>query len=297
MNKYKALYLSFFLSGATALVYQILWVRMLALIFGSTTHSIAVVLAAFMLGLSFGSWYFGKFVDRLPITDYRLPLPLFAFLMLGIGIYCALTPVLFKGIERLYISLASDAESSHYITHYTLHITRFILGFIVIFIPTALMGGTLPVITKYFTTSDSRHTTHDNISQNVGILYSVNTWGAVLGTFLCGYFLIMWLGVKGTLYMASVINLMIGFIVLLVAGGFKMFLSPVGVECESTKNQSYNKYDKKKNGELVHFYSSLPWLGLQKSITGVALINVGLAITIILISGSRRLSIGYGGQK
>ena len=227
------LLLLFFLSGACGLIYEIVWVRMLTLVFGGTTSAVSTVLAVYMAGLALGSWYFGRIIDSPQSTVHRPPLRIFAFLMMGIGIYCSFTPFLFKGIEQIYIFLASEAEASHYITHLTLHITRFILGFIVLLIPTALMGGTLPVLTKYFVGSvglyarketptclravrphrQARGYTTQDIGSNVGILYSVNTWGAVLGAFATGYILIMLLGVKGTLYLASTINLAIAGVV------------------------------------------------------------------------------------
>jgi len=202
---------------------------MLSLIFGGTVWAISTVLSAFMAGLAIGSWWFGKEIDgRWQVADGK---KIFAYLMAGIGIYCAFTPILFNGIEKLYISLFTLN-----ISQYFLHITRFILGFLVILIPTALMGGTLPVLAKHFSIS---HFTF-NISQNVGILYSVNTWGAVFGAFATGYILIMFLGVKGTLYLAAAINLLIAGV---------MFLS--------SRNVGVNRHVHPKDDTAVVHYSPI----------------------------------------
>jgi len=202
----------FFLSGACGLIYEVLWVRMLGLIFGNTTYAVSTVLAAYMAGLALGSWYFGHLIDRVTKRQSDIearslgqqgtmsPLRLFAFLMTGIGIYCIFTPVLFGIIRKIYILFGATQITTGSI------LLVFLLGFIVILVPTTLMGGTLPVLSRYFTSIKHQVS---NIGHSVGILYSVNTWGAVLGAFATGYILIMLLGVKGTLYVASAINLLI----------------------------------------------------------------------------------------
>ncbi len=203
MGKYrKKLLILFFLSGACGLIYEVLWVRMLGLVFGNTIYAVSTVLAAFMAGLALGSWYFGKYIDR-----STSPLKVYGMLEAGIGIYCILTPILFMIIQKIYISLGATQVTAGPI------LLIFLLGFITILIPTALMGGTLPVLSKYFVGQT------EDIGSNVGILYSVNTWGAVLGAFATGYILIMLLGVEGTLYVAAATNLAIAGVVFLLAKG------------------------------------------------------------------------------
>src|SRR5262245_41943294 len=79
--------LALFLTGASGLVYQVLWSRYLGLLLGSSAVAIVVVLAAFMGGLAIGSWVFGKVADR-PISR----LTLYGWLELSIGLYCGLYP-------------------------------------------------------------------------------------------------------------------------------------------------------------------------------------------------------------
>ena len=73
----------FFLSGATGLVYEVLWIRMLGLVFGHTVFAVTTVLTAFMAGLGLGSWAFGRLADR-----RARPLRLYGFLELGVGMLC-----------------------------------------------------------------------------------------------------------------------------------------------------------------------------------------------------------------
>ena len=50
----------FILSGASALIYEVIWMRQLTLVFGSTVFATSTVLTAFMAGLALGSYYFGR---------------------------------------------------------------------------------------------------------------------------------------------------------------------------------------------------------------------------------------------
>ncbi|MBI2563007.1 MAG: hypothetical protein HYW08_11600, partial [candidate division NC10 bacterium] len=83
----RAILACFFLSGATGLVYEVIWTRMLGLVFGHTVYAVSTVLAAFMGGLAAGSILFGRLADR-----SRHPVRLYGLLEGGIGLYCLATP-------------------------------------------------------------------------------------------------------------------------------------------------------------------------------------------------------------
>ena len=58
------LYLCFFCSGLSGLIYQVVWVRMFGNVFGNTIYSASIVVAVFMLGLGVGSYAVGRWADR-----------------------------------------------------------------------------------------------------------------------------------------------------------------------------------------------------------------------------------------
>src|SRR5213082_1108976 len=101
MKSFRSLFWIFFLSGATGLVYEVIWVRLTGLVFGNTSHAIAVVLGAFMAGLALGSWRLGRQADRA-----QNPLRMYGFLEIGIGISAALVPIVFRSLDGLYWALA-----------------------------------------------------------------------------------------------------------------------------------------------------------------------------------------------
>lgn len=198
MGKYpKLIIFAFFLSGLAALVYEVTWVKKLGLIFGTTTYAVSTVLAVFFTGLALGSFVFGRLVDK-----YQRPLLTYALLELGIGIYALFTPQIFELIKSLQISFWQRFEPAS--SGFSLF--TFLLSTAGLIIPTTLMGGTLPAISKFFVTQK------ETLGEKISILYAVNTAGAVLGTILAGFALMILLGVNGAIWFAALINVLVGLV-------------------------------------------------------------------------------------
>ena len=127
----------FFVSGATGLIYQNVWVRLMGLFYGNTTLAVSSVVAAFMAGLALGAWLIGGASDRV-----RRPLALYGLLEILIGAYGLLSPRLLDMARGYYVaeygSRAADAQE--------LALVQFGLCFICLVFPTALMGATLPIL-------------------------------------------------------------------------------------------------------------------------------------------------------
>ncbi len=175
---------------------------MLTLVFGATAFATSTILASFFAGLALGSFYFGRAIDR-----GRDPLRVYAFLEAGIGVFAFLMPLLFSGLTGLYVLLARQLA----IGYFGISLIRFACSFLVLLIPATMMGGTLPVIVKFFARR------HERLGSHVGHLYSMNTFGAVVGTLAAGFFLILMLGVKESAYVAGAVNLLIAAIALALA--------------------------------------------------------------------------------
>ena len=224
----------FFLSGACGLIYEVAWHKMLSLVFGNTTFATSAILASFMGGLALGSFYFGRIVDK-----HKKPLKLYAYMEIGIGIFAALFPFVILGITKIYII----AYQHFHTTFYLISLIKFVLCFLVLLIPSFLMGGTLPVISKFLVRK------YKNLGWDVGSLYGSNTMGGVMGSFLAGFFFISLLGVKETTYAAAVANIVIA----IVALGLNRFsasddlrneteLKSKGKNIEETTHQVYSGY-------------------------------------------------------
>jgi len=194
--------LLFAVSGISALVYELVWIRLLSHLLGGTTLAISTVLAAFMGGLALGSHYFGKRVDR-----SANPLQLYSFLELGVAVLGALVPAVVLFLEPAYIKAASALPDG------MIAILRVILTFSVVVPPTFLMGGTLPVLSRFLV----RHS--EKLGRNLGLLYAVNTLGAVIGIALSGFVLIPTVGLAGSTVFAVIGNLLAGLVALVLARG------------------------------------------------------------------------------
>lgn len=183
-------FLLFFLSGALALLYEVIWLRLLVLVLGSTQFAITAVLTAVMTGLALGSLLAGRVVD----SSRWHPLRVYAALELGIGGLGVAVPFL---LERF--SSARMAAGSFN-------------ALMVLVLPTTLMGATLPVLTRLVTRRV------DEIGASAGSLYAVNTAGAVVGTALTGFCLIPWLGVTRSIALAAIGNLALAAVAVVAAG-------------------------------------------------------------------------------
>ena len=192
----------FFFSGACGLIYEIVWTRMLIVVFGTTVFAVTTVLSAFMGGMALGSFLFGRWVDR-----YGHPLRMYAYVEFGIGLFALIFPWLLSGLSGGYVALYRMAAGSFYV----LSFLRFFLCFLLLLMPTTLMGATLPVISRAFVRGQQR------LGWSIGGLYGINTFGAVVGCFGATFFSMAYLGVKESLYLAAALNLLIGGIALLLS--------------------------------------------------------------------------------
>jgi spermidine synthase len=189
------LFLLFFVSGAAALVYEVVWARSLGLVFGASHLAVTTVLAVYMGGQAIGSWVFGGRADR---TDR--PLRFYGLLEVGIGI----SGLAFLGLMRiypvLYAPLARVAEESRlYLT-----VVRTTLAVMAMIVPTSLMGGTLPTLSRFVAGRAG------GPARQVSFLYASNTLGAVVGALVTGFFLLRTLGVTATTLLASCLSMVVG---------------------------------------------------------------------------------------
>ena len=200
---YRTLFLIvFFFSGLSALVYQTVWIRQFGLVFGVDIFAAATVLTAFMAGLALGNLLFGKIVDKKGHTFY-----LFIGLQIGVGLFALLFPVFFSGLQQLITGLSRNSEMSFMV----MQLVRFVLAFLFLLIPTTLMGGTLPVISKIFVRK------LNTLGWNVGRLYSVNNLGAFVGAFLAGFILMRTVGLRNAVLAAAGLNLLNAVLVYLLS--------------------------------------------------------------------------------
>lgn len=222
--------LLFFISGALALVYQVVWSRMMMHVFGSTAIAVGTVLAAFMTGMALGSWYFGKIADQ-----NRNCLLLYARLEIGIGLAALLTHILLDRMAPAHLALYELFGSSPSMFTFI----RFSLAFILVMAPTVLMGATLPALTRLLVSQQAL------VGVRLSALYTSNTLGAVAGVLITGFFLIGRFGIHVPVYMAVIGNLLIGGVAWLASRRFE------GISASDLPADTESKADSKEGGIVL----------------------------------------------
>ncbi|MDG6881215.1 spermidine synthase [Phocoenobacter uteri] len=188
----------FFLSGFSALIYQIIWQRMLFTAFGVDLESITIIISVFMAGLGIGAYFGGRIADillfRLGVSSL---LVFFAITKVGIGSFGILSPFLIEFIQQTFLYSSTS--------------TIAFVNFLLLLFPTFLMGSTLPLLTTYL------QQFINNIGENIGWLYFTNTLGAAFACFMTGFVLFDMYTLDQVIYIAGGINFIVAMTVL---GGF-----------------------------------------------------------------------------
>ncbi len=254
LGMFLAVSVLFLTTGACGLIYQVAWQRHLLNLFGATIYSISTVLAAFMGGLALGSFAFGITAEKT-----KSPLRIYGILEIGVGITAIAVPFLLKALDPVFVTVYR-----HWGTNFFAYsLLRFVLVFCVLLIPTTMMGGTLPLLSKFVAPHGKRS------GARVGALYALNTLGAVIGTILCGFYLIRLLGVSKTIEIAAVLNVFAG--VLAIGISSRVPASDRDLAAQHFGESSFDHTEDEK-GELVlrrrlihlaYFLSGFAALGLE----------------------------------
>ena len=203
----------FFMSGCTALIYQVLWMKELGLLFGNGSYAAAVTLATFFLGLAAGAKVWGSRVEHI-----KRPLCLYGALEGGV----AVSIVIFLGLLKYYYFLYPTIYQSIGDNYSLFLIFKFILSITLLFPSAFFMGGTFPALSDWYTGSKG-------MGKKASMLYAVNTLGAVLGVCAAGFWLPPIFGYNGT----YLLTLTITIIIAVVAWRYgKKFTRTTVVPCE-----------------------------------------------------------------
>ncbi len=197
----RLLFAAIFISGASALIYQLIWVRLLGLVFGVSSFAVATVVAVFLLGLGLGSFFFGRWSERT-----RDPMRIYMYVELGIA---ATSLVAYLVIEALPVYRYLYEYAYNNLGFYGLSIARLLLSTLVLLPPVFFIGGTMPLLAKYFLRDPA------NLGSSFSRIYYLNTLGACAGALLTGFVLVRYFGVIGTLMIAVGGNLLVALIIAL----------------------------------------------------------------------------------
>ncbi len=198
------LYICFFFSGASALVYQIIWTRKCSLLLGSTSLAVSSVLGIFFLGIGVGSFIGGKLAN-----SNRNGVKIYGVLEIVIGLW-ALAITEYLSSNEIVAGVFKIIPSSYLLTFFV----RIFFALLWFLVPAICMGMTYPVLAK-----------HENLAlrfskAHLSILYMANTLGGTAGVFLAGFIAIPLMGYFNVILIAVTINLLVGVVAWIISPSF-----------------------------------------------------------------------------
>ena len=189
------LYFIIFLSGISALFYEIIWLRLLTLFFGVSSFAVSTIVGTFMAGLALGSYIFGNVSEKRDNV-----LKIYAYLELFIGLSSLVVFLILQNTTVLQ-------DVYHYFynrtSFYELSLVRLVLAIILLLLPSTLIGGTIPLVSKYLIKKENE------IGKEFSVIYYINTLGALVGTVLVSFFFVRYVGVNFSFITAFSINFLI----------------------------------------------------------------------------------------
>jgi spermidine synthase len=185
----------FFLSGATALIGEVVWMRMLGLVLGNTVWAASAAVSVWMAGMAVGAAIGSRLAARV-----RRHVLWYGLAEGVIGVFFSLSPWLADRLVMLGASLGEDLSGALLVGIGQ----RFALAVAALLLPTLLMGLTLPLLVERLRGS--------GLAQRTGLLYGVNTFGAATGVLATAYFLLPNLGESGSLALAGLMCLLVAVV-------------------------------------------------------------------------------------
>jgi spermidine synthase len=197
----RVLLISIGLSGFAALVYENSWTRALTMVIGSSVYSFTTMLVTFLVGLALGGFLYARLLGRREVG-----ISTFGIIQLLVGIAALATIPLFERLPLLFLRLLYALGDSFSLFLFI----QLLLSALVMLLPTVLLGMTFPLVAQLFTQDLYR------VGSSVGISYSANTLGAILGAFAGGFIFIPWIGVQNSIILGVVLNLLVGWFLLVL---------------------------------------------------------------------------------
>lgn len=235
------LYFAFILSGFSALIYETVWVRYLRLFLGNASVGQVLIIVLWMGGLALGSWIGSRYQDK----SKNLILA-YAIIELSVGVFAFLFHSSFEILDQIGSGLLQYSENQFFIT-----IGKLFLSSILVIIPMILMGMTFPLASSFVVQQDQAKN-----GRRISMLYFANSLGGAFGAITGGFVLLTVFGLQGTVVIAGMINILVGFIFLIIN---KMFLKSEWTGIGHSSQVVIKSYEK------IH------WIGLVVFLTGLSM--------------------------
>ncbi len=192
------------LSGFTAILYQVAWTRILSIPFGGIVYAFSAILAIYLAGIALGAAGAARLLRRSGAA-----LAVFGLLQAALAGAVASGAHLFARLPHLVISALDASRGS---------VARVFAGeagiaALIVFVPTLLLGAIFPIVVAVHRSG------RGDPGRSVGVVYAANTVGSISGALLAAFVLIPLLGSQRTILWASLANVAMAVVALLLGEG------------------------------------------------------------------------------
>jgi spermidine synthase len=202
----RAALIAFAISGATAMMLEVLWTRALAVVMGSSIYSFTLILCAFLGGLGGGAKLFGR--RRARGGD---PVAALGWLHLATAGAILATYLVIDKLPRLFVWLLGQRDRTIVSDVEGIMAMQMVLALVVVLLPTLLMGGVFPLTMRIYAGRA------DAVGRDVGRAYATNTLGAIVGSFLAGFVVLPRLGLQRGIFAAGALDCTLGVVLCALA--------------------------------------------------------------------------------
>ncbi len=198
-NARRQLLIVAFLTGCASFIYEIIWIRMLSMVLGSSTHAFEIMLCAFILGLAFGSLCIKRYINTL--TNPRFVL---AAIQIVMGLLALGSLVLYNSSmdAMQWVMQALGRTDSAYTAF---NFASMAITMAIMFPAAFCAGMTLPLITHALLKLGHGE-------QSIGSVYSANTFGSIIGVIVAIHIALPMMGIKGALMLGATIDIAAGLL-------------------------------------------------------------------------------------
>jgi spermidine synthase len=222
-SQYRLLLLIAFGTGAASFMYEIGWIRMLALVLGSSTHAFELMLSAFLLGLASGGIWIKRRIDTL-----KNPIRFLAFIQIAMGIAALATLPLYNRTFPIMQWLVKTLPKTD-LGYIWFNLGSYGIASAIMLPATFCAGMTLPLITNILFRNGYGE-------KSIGAVYAANTVGAIIGIFSAVHLVMPSIGLKGLLTSGAAVDMMLAVIIVACAVdiGTKRLTLPFAGACTVT---------------------------------------------------------------
>jgi predicted membrane-bound spermidine synthase len=269
-GRFRVLFLLFFLSGISGLIYESIWSRYIKQFVGSAATAQILVLSLFMGGMSLGALLSGRFVART-----KSPVVVYGIIEGLIGVYA----LAFPHVQELVARFAYDSLFPALGGGGAVELAKWSLAGLLILPPCVMLGTTFPLMSVGILRRDLGRS-----GEILSMLYFTNSLGASFGAVFSGFVLVAQVGLPGALMVAAALNILIMIIAMRDrAPTMAIEQRDVGAGNTATDGKVWLFLAVAMGTGLSSFMYEIGWIRLLSTIVGAATHSFEIMLSVFIL--------------